>query len=521
MKKFLTITGLFLVLAGCSNKAVQQPIISNSSANYHEIETTLTSAVVDDLNPIKQIQQEKENLIKNGQSFWFDEKKVSPYKEEMYYLQYLSNEVKGYKDHFPPKFKMGTCDNDGWCKIISPEIPKKILAISSKNTANTEFYASSNGEFYTFHEKNIYGSSEVLTDIYENDKILFSKKMEFGASGPILNQTIINDSPSFTFREPGPVENTFYKGETMNEKYKVDDSENLFVVNGKIGFVATVNGKKFIMYDGKKVSQDFDEIRTHACCAISAYPFEIDQNGTLSLLAKRGEKYYLVEIKLALETQSPSETTTPTINQTPQTSYENKELGIKFTPYWDGIYAGTFEQQENKIVFKDPMVKDLAQAKENGYKAPFIQVFTKPKDQKIDDAILDVIKKENKDSSKCKVIDYGQYWAKNSFENYSLDLVNQKIIYTKDEEKEIKQADIDSKKDGGPFDGEWQKAEIYRKRLVSECSPYADSLKPGGTSKTMPSIFLYDEKTSNTKFIFIPGSADPYFFKEDSLEILK
>lgn len=517
MKKFLTITGLFLVLAGCSNKTVKQSIAISSSDNYHEIETTLTSAIVDDLNPIEQIQQEKENLIKNGQTFWFDKKKASPYKEEMYYLQYLFNEVKGYKDHFPPKFKMGTCDNDGWCKIASPEIPKDLLA-KAKNSSFAEFYAAENGDLYAIIAE---GGISDKYSIYQNDKLLFNQKMYFGADSAVEDKSIVDSNPAFTFYESGSIKNTFYKGETMNEKYKVDDSENLFVVNGKVGFVATLNGKKFIMYDGKKVSQDFDEIRTHACCAISAYPFEIDQNGTLSLLAKREEKYYLVEVKLTTENQSSSEITTPTIDKTPQTSYENKTLGIKFTQYWDGIYAGTFEQQGNKIVFKDPMVKDLTQAKENGYKAPFIQVFTKPANQKIEDAIIDVIKKENKDSSKCKVNDNGQYWGKNSFENYSLDLVNQKITYTKDEEKEIVQADIDSKKDGGPFDGEWQKAEIYRKRLVKECSSYADSLKPGGTSKTMPSIFIYDEKASNTKFIFIPGSADPYFFKEDSLEILK
>lgn len=199
-----------------------------------------------------------------------------------------------------------------------------------------------------------------------------------------------------------------------------------------------------------------------------------------------------------------------TEDKTTETSYENKELGIKFK--YSEIYTGQAVAKDNKVVFQDSTNQIQT--------PPFIQVFTKPADQKIDDAILDVVKKEKKDSSKCKVIDGGKYWAKDSFQNYTLDLVNKKLVYTKDEEKEIKQSDLDSKKDGGPFDGEWQKADIYKQRLIQDCSSYANNMH-AGTSKTFPSIFLYDAKDSNTKFIFIPGSADPYFFKEDSLEILK
>ena len=298
MKKALTAIGLFLALTGCSNQTTKLPI-----ATYHEIQTNLTSAIVDDIGPDAQIAKEKDNLIKNGQTFWLDEKKIVSNKEEMYPLQYLFvgngiSGVKAYKDNFPPTFKLGVCDNDGWCKIISPEIPKGLLAIGSKTTDYMEFYASKNGDFYTNVDTGDLGDANTLLDFYQNDKVLFSKKVVFGSDGGIWDRAMVNGSPSFTFRQASNIENTFYKGETMNEKYSVDDSENLFTVNGKIGFVATKNNKKFIMFDGKKVSQDFDEIRTHACCAISAYPFDTDQNGILSFLAKRGEKYYFVEINL-------------------------------------------------------------------------------------------------------------------------------------------------------------------------------------------------------------------------------
>ena len=208
------------------------------------------------------------------------------------------------------------------------------------------------------------------------------------------------------------------------------------------------------------------------------------------------------------EVINPSVTTQPA-----ESSYENKELGIKFSyAEFTGLDSTktSAEQEGNKIVFKNQEVEYLT--------PQYIEIFTKKPDQKIEDAILDVAKKENKDVSKCKVIDNGKYWAKESFENYKLELVDSKIVYTKDEEKEIAQANIEGKET--PFDGEEKKSEIYNKRLIDTCSQYADPLGLG-TSKTAPSIFLYDEKASNTKFIFVPGSADPYFFQAESLEILK
>lgn len=59
----------------------------------------------------------------------------------------------------------------------------------------------------------------------------------------------------------------------------------------------TLRTTKKLAYN-TKTTQDFDEIRTHGCCAIFAYPIELDENGILFFLARRGEKYFFVEINL-------------------------------------------------------------------------------------------------------------------------------------------------------------------------------------------------------------------------------
>lgn len=136
--------------------------------------------------------------------------------------------------------------------------------------------------------------------------------MLFGATGPVHDWKIVLGEPAFAFTEfkgyvNGPADkegprksayNTWYKKETMNEKYRLDGSYYLFSYKDKIGFVAIKDNKKHIFFNRYKVSGDFDEIRTYSCCAIMPYPLKIYDNGILFFMGKRGEKYFLVEVNL-------------------------------------------------------------------------------------------------------------------------------------------------------------------------------------------------------------------------------
>ncbi|MDP1760020.1 MAG: hypothetical protein Q8L01_00950, partial [Candidatus Woesebacteria bacterium] len=243
--------------------------------------------------------------------FWHDQNNKIQGRTAMYFLQSkieCKNDTKedcsivglqAYKNNLPPEFKVAECDSDGWCLITEPAFQKD-LANSMKQLAG----------FYGFG-KDVYTIGSVKGDdnysIFKNDKEIFSHKMFFGTESVVEDASIILNSPSFTFYdlkarkdENNPVvnRNIWYNDETINEKYSVAASSHLFSYKDKLGFVGEKDGGKFHFFNGQKISQDFDEIRTSGCCAISAYPIELDENGILFFLAKRGEKYFFVEINL-------------------------------------------------------------------------------------------------------------------------------------------------------------------------------------------------------------------------------
>lgn len=200
------------------------------------------------------------------------------------------------------------------------------------------------------------------------------------------------------------------------------------------------------------------------------------------------------------------ESTAKNISQESSKEYINTNLGIKFQ-YPEGFENKAIEQG-NKILYPEwsPTM--------------YIAVFGKPENEKIEDSIIGIMKQDGKSPKNCIVVDKGKYWANPKYEVFALDLANQSVSYSEEELEEIKRADIETEKDGGPFNGEWKKREIYNKRLVDNCSEYAEPLGLG-TSKTIGSMFLYNEILSKTKFIFLPGTSDPYFHKEGTIDFMK
>lgn len=317
MKKYFLLIAFVFLLTGCTNN---QPVTqknkipdSNDQQTYQEIETNLTDTVVDDLNPVTEIDKEIKRLQKNGGIFWHDQNHKTISRLPMYYLQFkmdCKNDIKSeencsitglqaFQNNLPPDFKVEKCNKEGWCLITDPLFPK----VAANKIRNMD-------SFYGFG-KDIYSIGSVTNDdgysIFENEQEIFSHKMFSGGKGVIRDASIVLDSPAFTFYdligrkdENNPIvhSNIFYKGETLNEKYNFESSSYLFAFKDKIGFVGQKDGGKFLFFNGQKISQDFDEIRTDACCAITAYPIEIDENGILFFMGKRGEKYFFTEINL-------------------------------------------------------------------------------------------------------------------------------------------------------------------------------------------------------------------------------
>ncbi len=300
-----------------SDKSVSQSYqeikIVPKEQGYQEIETILTSRNIEGDSPNKDVDNEIKRLRESGQVFWYNPSLLISIKTPMYYLQNITEcknrpegkcsivGLGGYRYQIPPEFKIDKCDaSSEECLIVEPAFQKDL---ANRMSANGSV------DFYGFG-KDIYMIGSLSGDdnysIFKNDKEVFTHKMVF-ITERFEDVDIVLGAPTFTFFEPNKVKNTnesdivrniWYKGETLNEKYGVEESSYLFSYKDKVGFVGKKNGKKFFFFNGQKISQDFDEIRSHACCAMFPYPIKIDENGILFFMAKRGEKFFLVEVNL-------------------------------------------------------------------------------------------------------------------------------------------------------------------------------------------------------------------------------
>lgn len=154
-------------------------------------------------------------------------------------------------------------------------------------------------------------NDNIISDNYEilDDQgvTLFEAPMNYGAEGPIIDFRLVNDLPTFTYQSgtnSDSVQNIFYNGETMNEKYGFETSHFLFSYKDKLGFVAQKDGKEHIFFNGKIVSRGYDSIPTSSCCMTLPEVFKVYDNGALVFRATNKDdsgmyhEYWVVEVDL-------------------------------------------------------------------------------------------------------------------------------------------------------------------------------------------------------------------------------
>ncbi|HAZ28223.1 MAG TPA: hypothetical protein DCY48_00375 [Candidatus Magasanikbacteria bacterium] len=302
-------TGCVFTIPGGSNTTT---LPANNKPNiYQEIPTRLTSEEVNDFDPAKAVEKEIRRLRKKEYAFFHDQASPAIPRTPLYYLQSAvtcENDTKEacaitgarvYKNNKPEEYSIGACGEDDWCDVIDPSFPKDV---AGRMTQLAGFYGFGK-EIYTIGS--ISGNDEYT--IFQNEKEIFSHPMYFGAESVIEEGAMVSGSPAFTFydlkgweNENRPIvrRNIWHNGETLNERYGVDGSSYLFSFKEKIGFVAEKDEKTFFFFNGQKISEDFDEIRTHGCCTIFPYPISLDDSGILSFLARRQKSYFWVEINL-------------------------------------------------------------------------------------------------------------------------------------------------------------------------------------------------------------------------------
>ncbi|MCP4523838.1 MAG: hypothetical protein GY828_06505 [Candidatus Gracilibacteria bacterium] len=143
------------------------------------------------------------------------------------------------------------------------------------------------------------------TSLYKDEKKIFShENLYLGVDGAINRLGYIGGKLSFeyTYFEDDSKENInsdiWWGGESLNQKYQLNGSKNLFEYNGKIGFITSNQDGMFLMYDGKQITEFFSGIRTISCCMISKFPFDIYDNGVLQFVFRRDNELYVGSLEL-------------------------------------------------------------------------------------------------------------------------------------------------------------------------------------------------------------------------------
>lgn len=88
----------------------------------------------------------------------------------------------------------------------------------------------------------------------------------------------------------------YYRGEFLSKKFGVDGVGRPFIVDGKIGYFAQKNSKWFLVFNGRRASENFDFIRIHACCMGMEYPFEVYADGIIQFVGRRDNELYWTRV---------------------------------------------------------------------------------------------------------------------------------------------------------------------------------------------------------------------------------
>lgn len=324
MKKIPSLILVLVLLSACStpqNQQIKEPDLPQANQaiekTYQEIETSLIAEKVEEFDIDEEVDQEIERLKKIGQVFWHEPNTLQRGWMQMDPLERhieCKNGIKSKENcsitgltsgsKLSEEFELGDCEVEPYskrCFVIKPTFPKELI---NKFVQEAGFYAWK-GDFYSIGAMN----KDDVYVIYKNNDEIFSDKMYFGTESVVSDFGIVNDNLTFTYNDldhwedenhPIVTSNIYYQGETLNEKYGLKSSFYPFGYSGKIGFIAKdkETDKPFFYFNGQKISENFDVIRPYGCCTASSYPIEVDENGILFFMAKRGEKYYFVEVNL-------------------------------------------------------------------------------------------------------------------------------------------------------------------------------------------------------------------------------
>lgn len=180
-----------------------------------------------------------------------------------------------------------------------------------------------------------------------------------------------------------------------------------------------------------------------------------------------------------------------------QFEYMDKFTGEKLFPLrlfsWTDTIKIAFVEFQN-----DGKLQDQGQT---------LEVFSKPANETIEQAIANIIKKNGKNPSQCKV-----EAVKDMPFVYRI-FIAEPVAYTADELNQIALREKDYvTEQRGPETADYLKKSFDQEHLVELCTSYAEPAGLG-TSSSYPGYFLYNSSINKTVFVYVPPQYDPLVYR--------
>lgn len=86
-----------------------------------------------------------------------------------------------------------------------------------------------------------------------------------------------------------------YDGHDLRDEYGLDAAYRPYKLATKLLFIGQVEDEYFVMYDGEKLGQPFDEILIAYCCEPAAYSVHMG-DGHYLFWGRRGDALYVVDV---------------------------------------------------------------------------------------------------------------------------------------------------------------------------------------------------------------------------------
>ncbi len=185
----------------------------------------------------------------------------------------------------------------GGSSVIEEQMMRYQEVNEFKNGMRVQERRTWNDDTYELMMKGTTNMEEDTYEMMKNGELLFEELMAFGADGPVHDWRMVDDKPAFTFSRTANLNEIWYDGSLISEKFSVENPRYLFSYNGALGFVATHDGMDSIFYDGHFITPGFTSIWTQNCCSYTEILPTVYENGTLLFYAKREGVNYLVETR--------------------------------------------------------------------------------------------------------------------------------------------------------------------------------------------------------------------------------